>query len=65
MSRHHSHPSFFLSFFDQTTPDDHLGPCSVPQEQLASEIARIRVSKEGQEGLSAFLEKRKPSWIVS
>lgn len=35
------------------------------KEQLASEIARIRVSKEGQEGLSAFLEKRKPSWIVS
>ncbi len=33
------------------------------KQQLASEIARIRVSKEGQEGLSAFLEKRKPSWI--
>ncbi|MCU9951598.1 gamma-carboxygeranoyl-CoA hydratase [Pseudomonas sp. PDM13] len=25
-------------------------------------IARIRVSPEGQEGLNAFLEKRKPSW---
>lgn len=25
-------------------------------------IAQIRVSEEGQEGLSAFLEKRKPSW---
>lgn len=25
-------------------------------------IARIRVSAEGQEGLNAFLEKRKPSW---
>ncbi|BBP82685.1 gamma-carboxygeranoyl-CoA hydratase [Pseudomonas sp. Pc102] len=25
-------------------------------------IARIRVSPEGQEGLTAFLEKRKPSW---
>ena len=26
-------------------------------------IARLRVSAEGQEGLKAFLEKRKPSWI--
>jgi methylglutaconyl-CoA hydratase len=25
-------------------------------------IARLRVSEEGQEGLSAFLEKRKPGW---
>jgi methylglutaconyl-CoA hydratase len=25
-------------------------------------IARIRVSPEGQEGLNAFLEKRKPNW---
>jgi methylglutaconyl-CoA hydratase len=35
-------------------------------EQLLSDtserIARIRVSDEGQEGLSAFFEKRKPSW---
>jgi len=28
-------------------------------------IAERRVSPEGQEGLSAFLEKRKPSWIAS
>ncbi|NII10258.1 enoyl-CoA hydratase-related protein [Oleiagrimonas sp. C23AA] len=27
-------------------------------------IARVRVDEEGQEGLSAFLEKRKPSWIT-
>lgn len=26
-------------------------------------IATLRVSREGQEGLSAFLEKRKPSWV--
>ncbi len=32
-------------------------------EATASCIADIRVSTEGQEGLSAFLEKRKPSWI--
>ena len=28
----------------------------------AALIARLRVSPEGQEGLSAFLEKRKPAW---
>ena len=30
----------------------------------AALIARLRVSKEGQEGLSAFLDKRKPNWIA-
>ncbi|NRA72060.1 MAG: enoyl-CoA hydratase/isomerase family protein [Gammaproteobacteria bacterium] len=29
----------------------------------AERIAAIRVSDEGQEGLSAFLDKRRPSWI--
>jgi methylglutaconyl-CoA hydratase len=29
----------------------------------ASLIARLRVGAEGQEGLQAFLEKRKPNWI--
>lgn len=28
-------------------------------------IAALRISREGQEGLSAFLEKRKPEWIES
>jgi len=32
-------------------------------EFTANLIARLRVSAEGQEGLSAFLEKRKPGWI--
>ena len=32
-------------------------------EATANRIADIRVSAEGQEGLSAFLEKRKPNWI--
>lgn len=31
-------------------------------EDTAARIAAIRVSREGQEGLSAFLEKRKPRW---
>lgn len=29
----------------------------------AETIARLRVSAEGQEGLKAFLEKRKPNWV--
>lgn len=32
-------------------------------EENAALIARLRVSAEGQEGLAAFLEKRKPSWL--
>lgn len=31
-------------------------------EETAKRIARARVSVEGQEGVSAFLEKRKPKW---
>ena len=31
--------------------------------QTAGHIARVRASGEGREGLAAFLEKRKPSWI--
>lgn len=31
--------------------------------QTAKMIASIRISSEGQEGLKAFLEKRKPSWV--
>jgi len=33
------------------------------QKTTAELIAQIRVSDEGQEGLSAFLEKRKPRWV--
>lgn len=32
-------------------------------DDTARRIARLRASDEGQEGLSAFLEKRKPNWI--
>ncbi|MBK9655191.1 MAG: enoyl-CoA hydratase/isomerase family protein [Rhodanobacteraceae bacterium] len=32
-------------------------------EQTAALIARLRVSMEGQEGLTAFLEKRPPNWL--
>lgn len=33
------------------------------REHTTSTIARVRTSAEGQEGLSAFLEKRKPNWL--
>lgn len=33
------------------------------REHTISAIARLRVSAEGQEGLTAFLEKRKPGWL--
>ncbi len=33
-------------------------------EDTCERIARIRVSEEGQAGLGAFLEKRKPGWVV-
>lgn len=34
------------------------------REYTASAIARVRTSTEGQEGLRAFLEKRRPNWLV-
>lgn len=33
-------------------------------DDTARRIARIRVSPEGQEGIAAFLERRKPSWLA-
>ena len=32
-------------------------------EENAALIARLRVSEEGQKGLSAFLDKRPPEWV--
>jgi methylglutaconyl-CoA hydratase len=34
-------------------------------EETSKRIAAIRVSEEGQEGLTAFLEKRQPNWITN
>ena len=33
------------------------------KKRTAELIAKLRVSPEGQEGLTAFLEKRTPNWI--
>ncbi len=38
-----------------------LGPKVI--EYTVDRLANIRVSPEGQEGLTAFLEKRKPDWV--
>jgi methylglutaconyl-CoA hydratase len=35
------------------------------KEYTARMIANLRISEEGQEGMSAFLEKRKPRWAFS
>jgi methylglutaconyl-CoA hydratase len=32
-------------------------------EETSRRIAEIRATPEAQEGLSAFLEKRKPAWV--
>jgi methylglutaconyl-CoA hydratase len=32
-------------------------------EDTAQRITRVRASEEGREGMTAFLEKRKPNWI--
>jgi methylglutaconyl-CoA hydratase len=34
-------------------------------EDTAQRICRLRASDEGREGMSAFLEKRKPSWVIA
>ncbi|MEC9341888.1 MAG: enoyl-CoA hydratase/isomerase family protein [Pseudomonadota bacterium] len=38
---------------------------TVWREETARRVAAMRASGEGQEGLSAFLEKRKPNWITA
>ena len=41
----------------------HVAGCEAgPDPELAAWIARLRAAPEGREGLSAFLDKRTPSW---
>ena len=42
---------------------DHKDDDEELMEKTSLRIATIRVSEQGQEGLSAFLEKRRPNWI--
>ncbi|HVK41838.1 MAG TPA: enoyl-CoA hydratase-related protein [Phenylobacterium sp.] len=39
-------------------------PIEDVMDETAKRIARIRIGDEGQEGVRAFLEKRKPSWAL-
>ena len=36
---------------------------NINPDKSAEMIAQLRASDEGQEGLAAFLEKRKPNWV--
>ena len=47
---------------DLTWPErrEKVGDCL---EYVSRTLAELRVTPEGQEGLKAFLEKRKPGWI--
>jgi len=48
----------------QLVKDINLAPIDTRlMEQLAERIAAQRVGQEGQEGLSAFLDKRTPAWV--
>jgi methylglutaconyl-CoA hydratase len=46
----------------KTLPDLALADLDEAGERMAELIARLRVGDEAQEGMSAFLERRRPSW---
>lgn len=48
----------------QLVEDVAYRPIEEVIDETARRIARIRVSPEGQEGVRAFLEKRKPNWLA-
>jgi len=47
---------------DATRAAKQLARAAQSTEETAHLIAKHRTSAEGQEGLRAFLEKRKPNW---
>jgi methylglutaconyl-CoA hydratase len=46
-----------INTFSKTNLDEHK------IDYIANIIAKLRISEEGQEGINAFLEKRKPNWV--
>ncbi|WP_144395040.1 enoyl-CoA hydratase/isomerase family protein [Pleionea sediminis] len=48
-----------ISFIDENTYGEEM------IRETAQKISDIRASKEGKEGVSAFLEKRTPNWIAA
>ena len=52
-----------LTACKQTLTDVAGMPWDEIQRRTTQRIAELRVCEEGQEGLKAFLEKRKPAWI--
>ncbi len=46
----------------QLVADMSYEPIDEVMDETAKRIARIRVSEDGQEGVRAFLERRKPRW---
>lgn len=48
---------------EMITKVDHLSGNEL-NEYLTKEVAEVRTSEEGREGMRAFLEKRKPNWRV-
>ena len=42
----------------------HAGDSDALDRQTSEMIAALRVSREGQEGLNAFLDKRSPAWVA-
>lgn len=45
--------------------EDRIGHKNSQKEFTCKTIAQMRISKEGQEGMNALLEKRKPKWLES
>ncbi|MPN33074.1 hypothetical protein SDC9_180557 [bioreactor metagenome] len=50
--------------FLKLMPDSGDASVEGPAERFIIDCKRVRASAEGREGLSAFLEKRKPNWIA-
>jgi methylglutaconyl-CoA hydratase len=62
----HSSGPYAISAIKQLIPVSAHAPIDADLvEETARRIAAVRATPEAREGLSAFLEKRKPSWLES